>query len=82
MMWNGYGDSGWGWGNWLAMTLMMLIFWGALAAVVIVVIRNTRRASAEPGQRDAVEILRERFARGEIDADEYRQRQAVLRGES
>ncbi len=41
--------------------------------------RDTGRAERAT-HRDPMEILDERFARGEIDADEYRARQEVLRG--
>jgi putative membrane protein len=61
---------------WLWITWMVL-FWGALlTAGVYLIRRRPTRASAGPS---AEEVLAQRYARGEIDADEYRQRQAVLR---
>ena len=81
MMWSG--DGGWGWGAWIAMTMMMLVFWGAIALIVVAVLRHTTNAPVrergEPG-RDATQILDERFARGEIEEDDYRKRREVLRG--
>ena len=71
----GWDDGGWGWGGWLAMTLMMLVFWGGLAAVVVALVRSARRPDAN---RDARGILDERFARGDIDEDEYRRRREAL----
>jgi putative membrane protein len=68
------------------MGLMMLVFWGVVAALVIYVVRSvSHRAEASPGggggsQDQAMRILDERFARGEIDVDEYSQRRNVLRG--
>ena len=78
-------DNGSGPGRWIAFGLMMLAFWGLLAVLVVYVVRNlghSREAAsgaavASPGQ--AMRILDERFARGEIDADEYNQRREVLR---
>jgi hypothetical protein len=35
--WNG---GGWGWEAWFAMGFMMLVFWGAIVAVVIVAFRS------------------------------------------
>jgi putative membrane protein len=64
-MMDGYSMSGWAW---LLMTLGMLGFW---ALVVALVRRPGQRDQQRPG---AEEILAERLARGEIDADEYRQR--------
>jgi putative membrane protein len=74
MMWYGW-DSG-GWGAWLPMTLMMLVVWGGLIALVVWAVRGTGRPS-EP-RNDAESILEERFARGEIDADELASRRKAL----
>lgn len=78
--------NGWdgGWGGWFIMFPMMLIFWGAIAWVLVVAIRHlgsTGHASpgAATGRPDAIQILDERFARGEIDAQEYRERRDALR---
>jgi putative membrane protein len=36
-----YDWNGWGWGGWLAMSLMMLIVWGSIVALVVVLVRGT-----------------------------------------
>jgi putative membrane protein len=80
--WN---NHGWGPGAWIAMGLMMLAFWGLIAALVVYVVRNLgqhrdEHASAGVAAPDqALRVLDERFARGEIDADEYTQRRDLLR---
>lgn len=76
--------NGWGGGAWLMMFPMMLIFWGAVAWVLVVAIRHLgspERANpgGAAGRPDAMQILDERFARGEIDAQEYRERRDALR---
>ena len=63
-------------GLWLWIAWMVL-FWGALVAAGIYVIR--RRPTRGAAGPSAEEVLAERFARGDIDADEYRQRRTVLR---
>jgi putative membrane protein len=77
MMWS-YGD--WSWGGWLAMVLSMVLFWGLVGALVLVVARSLflQRRSEQP-QPSPEEILASRFARGEIDADEYHSRLEALR---
>lgn len=71
-----WGDmGGWGWGGWLAATAMMLIFWGGLAAVVLLALRRPGDGHTSEPER----ILAERFARGEIDEDEYQRRRRALR---
>ena len=82
MMW--WSDGGWGAGAWVAMSLMMLVFWGLLAVAVYWIVRSARsqpnRVMPASPTATADQLLAERFARGEIDADEYAQRRAVLHG--
>ena len=82
MMWYGWGPGGWGW---LLGTVMMVVFWGGLIALAVWAVRSLGR-SAGPDRPsghspDAIAILEERFARGEIDQEEFERRRAVLRGE-
>lgn len=77
-------DGGWGAWNILWM-LVPLLFWGGLLVVIVwAVIRLTydRYGNGDPGAREeaAEEILRQRFAHGEIDAEEYESRRRVLSG--
>jgi putative membrane protein len=84
-MMNGWYDHSWSPAAWLAMGLMMLAFWGLIAVLVVYAIRNLGHRPVEdlrdpPAPADqALRILDERFARGEIDADEYDLRRGVLR---
>lgn len=77
-MWGWYHD-GTGWAGWLVMVAGMVAFWGLVVWAVIAMFRSTQTPPAEPGQRDPLAILDERFARGEIDEAEYRARADVLR---
>lgn len=82
MTYDGWHDGSWGPGAWIAMGLMMLAFWGLIAALVVYVIRNVGHRADDAGVAgpyEALRILGERFARGEIDADEYSQRRDLLR---
>lgn len=82
------GHWGWGWGGWLLMVLAMLAFWGILLAAIVVIVKVWRADTAPRPSRDtavhepvdALRLLDERFARGEIDADEYTRRRDLLRG--
>lgn len=74
MWWNGDDWNGWAW---LAMSLSMIVFWGMLIVGVVLVVRHSRADA--PGREDPEDILRARFARGEIDAEEYQRRQDLLR---
>ena len=80
-------DGMMGGGSWLWM-LVPLLFWGGLlafAAWALVRIFPNRGGSDQfSGAREesAEEILRKRFARGEIDTEEYERSLEVLRRES
>lgn len=77
MMW--YGNDP-GWGGWLLMSLGMLAFWALVAVAVIALVRAQRDDGPRyPGRAvDPRALLDERFARGEIDAEEYQQRRELL----
>jgi len=80
-------DGSWAWGAWVTMGVLTLLFWGGVAWVVVVLLGH-RDGMAPKGddwhdtRSDPLLILDERFARGEIDGDEYRQRRDTLAGKS
>ena len=77
----GWYDGGAGWGGWVLMTLTMLVFWTLVVVGGVALYRSLRqddrRSPTDGGS--AERLLDERFARGEIDAEEYRQRRDLLR---
>ncbi|MCY7326642.1 MAG: SHOCT domain-containing protein [Microbacteriaceae bacterium] len=79
----GWYNDGIGWGGWIAMTVMMVAVWGLVIFAVVAIFRSTSIRSTGPAEtaapRDPMRTLDERFARGEIDAEEYHSRQAILR---
>ncbi|MFK0246021.1 SHOCT domain-containing protein [Amycolatopsis azurea] len=72
-----YSEGG-GWVGMLFMLVTVLILIGGLVTVAVILVRRTAKTST--GHDDAIKILNERFARGEIDKDEFETRRAVLRG--
>ena len=70
-----------GWGGWILMSLMMVAFWALVILAVVAIFRGTSK-DTERGDRvthrDPMQILDERFARGEIDVDDYHARREVL----
>lgn len=71
---SGYGHmDGWGGGwMWLWGTLMMLSWVAIIAGAVWLVLRSRSGGPASGGR--ARQILDERYARGELDTEEYRDR--------
>lgn len=77
MMWE-YG-MGWGWG-WLG----MILFWLVPILLVLAAIKYLAGGSrlgqgAREERRKALDVLEERYARGEIDREEYLQKRDDLK---
>jgi len=78
-----YGN-GMGSGGWILMTLSTVALWALLIAAVVVAVRALKPQvpGAMPpgsGSTAAEDVLADRFARGDIDADEYDRRLRTLR---
>ena len=76
MMWFWHDDAGWA--GWSLMLFSMLVFWGMVGWGIWAVLRvgaGTDRAARSPEQ-----VLRHRFAAGELDADAYDRARVVLAG--
>ena len=71
MMW-GLGYGGWGhWGSWLG-PVFMFVFWALVIAGGVLLVRFLVRQGRVGGsQESALEILKRRYARGEIEKDEF-----------
>ncbi len=62
----------------LVMMLMMLVFWGLVIAGLVIGLRWLV-GQGHPARRDeALDILRQRYARGEIDKQEFETRKREL----
>ncbi len=76
MMWGSVDGGGW-WMLWGS--IMMVLFWGGIIALVVWVVQSLARPSHEPGAGGAggakgetpQEIAARRYARGEITSEEY-----------
>jgi putative membrane protein len=90
MRYYGYGDGGSHWVVWVLMIVAMVVFWGALAWVVVTLVRHRGtpgdsgttppNPSVPPPTSDGLRILHERLARGDIDEEEYTRRRALIEG--
>ena len=77
-----YGDHMYGWGGAMFGGIGMLLWWIALIVIVVVMARYFWRGngSTQPPQSDssALNILKERYAKGEINKEEFEERKATL----
>jgi putative membrane protein len=53
------------------MMLMMMLFWGLVIVSLVLGIRWLLRQARETRSDSALEILRQRYARGELTKDEF-----------
>lgn len=76
MMSNWGGSGGWGMGFGL---LFMILFWGLVILGIVALVRwlvqqsqpRRERDGRAPPEKTPLEIVRERYARGEIHREEY-----------
>jgi len=71
--WGSGGGWAWLWGP------IVLLLWVALVATVVWFVARSARARERSGVERAREVLAERYARGELTTDEYRERLEQLR---
>ena len=64
-----------GWGG---MGLGMLLFWGLLIAGIVVLMRCSRGSGDCGREKSALDLLKERYARGEIEKEEFEQKKRDL----
>ncbi len=70
----------WMWGVWgFAMMIMMVAFWAVVVTGLVMAIRWLGRHGPASRSDRAIEILRERYARGEIDRQEFEAKLRDLR---
>lgn len=74
---------GYGWHGWFFGPIMMIVF---IAVAVVVVVTLVRWLGSQdhalppysPPPKTPLDILKERFARGEIDKEEFEERRRLL----
>ncbi len=67
------------WGPWgIGMMLMMLVFLGLVIAALVLGIRWLVTQGREPRTDSALDILRQRYARGEINKEEFETKKREL----
>ena len=69
------GGFGWGW-----LPLLVVVFWGLIIWGIVAAVRgaSSRRSGGTPTTESALEVLKLRYARGEIKKREYEEKKREL----
>ena len=76
--WDHMGGAGWGMGFG---GIFMILFWVVIIVAVVMLVKWLAGGSSRldlPREKSALDILKERYARGEIGKEEYEQKKRDL----
>jgi len=74
-MFHDMGEWGWGMGfGWF----FMLLFWALVILGIVAIAKRITGGNGSTRSKTALEILQERYARGEIEQQEYQQKRRDL----
>ena len=78
-----WGDAGFGWGWGMGFGMVgMVLFWGLVIFGIVVLVKRVGgpASSGTPAAKSALDILDERYARGEIEKPEFEEKKRSLGG--
>ncbi len=67
-----------GYGGWLFGPLMMILVFSIFVGAFVLILKLLGIGGSAKSSRSALDLLDERFARGEIDRQEYEERRSAL----
>jgi putative membrane protein len=75
-MWGNHSDWMWGMGGFMGLGWILILI--AIAVVVWLLVRGPLGQGGQTERRSALDILKERYARGEIGKEEFEQKKHDL----
>ncbi len=58
---------GWGFNG----TIMMILFWALIILLIVWMVRGFNQEKSRDQERTALDILKDRYAKGEVDKEEF-----------
>ena len=82
----GWYNQGMGGGWWAVMMTGIVVFWAVFVFGIVALLRHygpwRGETHPQPSSSSAIEILKQRFARGELTEEEYTRLRTLLEGDS
>ncbi len=75
----GFAHPGWFGFGWIGMAIGMVLFWAVILLLAVYLIRLLGRDSSRKEPSSLLAILQERYARGEIDREQFEAAKRDLR---
>jgi putative membrane protein len=72
------GSGGYGWGWTLFGSIFMILFWAAIILLIIWLYKQIRGPQEAARTESALDILKKRYAKGEIDNKEFEEKKKDL----
>ncbi len=76
-MWQTMGEHGW----WIGFgAVHMILFWGLIILAIVALVKILFGGTSDEGSRQSspLELLQRRYARGDIDTEEYQRKRKQL----
>jgi putative membrane protein len=77
---HGWSGAGWGAGIGMGSGIFMLIFWALVIIGIVYVVRYLGRGGRVAGLEKPLDILKKRYARGEVTREDFERMKGELRG--
>lgn len=79
-MWSDMGSYGWGWAGMGFGMISMVLFWVLIILGIVILVKWVASSSSgtQPPAKTALDILKERYARGEIGKQEFEEKKRDL----
>ena len=73
-----WGNMQFGGGSWGGLGIGMVLVWGVILAIIVLLVRGVAGRSPTSVDKTPLQLLKERYARGDIGREEFEQKKRDL----